>query len=212
MKNTLLIAITVLVSAGAGCQSPNKINTDKVVAINCNRSQLWQLCQQELKNRYFLLDRVDPRRGLITTYPMLSKQWFEFWRHDAVTTRDVAESSLQTIRRKVTIRLIKVKPTLPDNHKANNKNTNNTNNTAKYTVKCTVSVERLAFPEEIVSAEVQSGDIFSSDTYYANDYTASTNPTGKKGKLKGQWVYLGRDIALERNILRAIAHTAKKCD
>ena len=62
---------------------------------------LWDACQAEAHARFFTVDRQEYRSGLLTTVPMVSAQVFEPWRADAVTSHDVAESTLGTIRRTV---------------------------------------------------------------------------------------------------------------
>lgn len=66
-----------------------------------NFDNLWQASQYVLKKYHFALDIQDRRTGLISTEPMLGKQFFEFWRHDSTTRRDTSESTLQTIYRTV---------------------------------------------------------------------------------------------------------------
>ncbi len=66
---------------------------------------LWKACEKALHARHFRIDRRDYRGGLITTFPLISKQFFEIWRTDALGVDDVAESSLNTIRRTVRIEI-----------------------------------------------------------------------------------------------------------
>jgi hypothetical protein len=55
--------------------------------------------EDSARSRLFVLDRIDYRGGVITTRPMVSRQFFEPWRNDTTTLTDLAQSSLQTIRR-----------------------------------------------------------------------------------------------------------------
>jgi len=68
--------------------------------------RLWQASRHVLIGYHFHLDRQDSRAGVITTWPMTGKQFFEVWRSDAAQAVDTAESTLQTIYRavRVTIR------------------------------------------------------------------------------------------------------------
>jgi hypothetical protein len=50
---------------------------------------------------WFPIDLRDYRRGLLKTEPVTSKQFFEFWRKDSASFRDVEENSLGPIRRTV---------------------------------------------------------------------------------------------------------------
>jgi hypothetical protein len=65
--------------------------------------KLWNAAADEARGRMFVIDRRDYRGGVLTTEPLLSAQFFEPWRRDALKAEDVAESSLASIRR--TIRL-----------------------------------------------------------------------------------------------------------
>lgn len=62
---------------------------------------LWDASEQVLRRWLFTVDRRDFREGLLVTRPLVSRQWFEFWRPDTGTARGVAENSLATIRRTV---------------------------------------------------------------------------------------------------------------
>jgi hypothetical protein len=63
--------------------------------------KLWNACEGELYVRLFPIDRTQYRDGVLTSQCVVSKQFFEVWRTDAVSVHDVAESSLATIRRTV---------------------------------------------------------------------------------------------------------------
>jgi hypothetical protein len=62
---------------------------------------LWDSCERVAQDRHFRIARRDYRGGLLTTEPLVSRQWFEFWRSDGVRLRDVEEASLGPIRRTV---------------------------------------------------------------------------------------------------------------
>lgn len=74
--------------AGAYAQSPDF-------------QKLWTGCEDVARDYLFKLDRVDYREGVLTTQPLTSAQWFEFWRGDTRTSYDQAESSIATIRRTI---------------------------------------------------------------------------------------------------------------
>jgi hypothetical protein len=67
--------------------------------------RLWKACGQTLRNDQFEIQQEDYREGILTTWPMVSMQFFEFWRSDAGTFDDVMLDSLQTIRRSVRFEL-----------------------------------------------------------------------------------------------------------
>ncbi len=62
---------------------------------------LWNACERVLNRAQFKVDRHDYRQGLLTSVPVISKQFYEFWRDDGPTAEDVAESSLAEIRRTI---------------------------------------------------------------------------------------------------------------
>lgn len=70
----------------------------------------WRASQDVLTKYRFELDRLDRREGVIVTELMVGRQFFELWRHDCVTMRDKAESSLQTIYKRA---IVTIRPTSP---------------------------------------------------------------------------------------------------
>lgn len=63
--------------------------------------KLWDGCESVAFDYLFRISRRDYRSGLMTTEPMVSKQWFEPWRKDTTTVRDVEENSLGGVRRTI---------------------------------------------------------------------------------------------------------------
>jgi hypothetical protein len=64
-----------------------------------NFNALWSACEAVARDYLYELDRTDYRLGVISTKPMVSKVWFEFWRKDAGTCGWVWRDSVQTVRR-----------------------------------------------------------------------------------------------------------------
>jgi len=62
---------------------------------------LWYACEGAARHALFRLDREDYRDGVIITYPLISRQVFEFWRPDTPDIDDALKSSLSTIRRTI---------------------------------------------------------------------------------------------------------------
>lgn len=178
-------SILALAVAGQGCSKPASIPPEPLL-VQAEPDQLWQLCQTELKQRGFRLDRVDRRSGMIETYPLTSKQWFEFWRQDVVTDHDVAESSLHTIRRRVYLAV----SAQEDRHR----------------LQCRVAVERLSAPPELTSGQVRVRDIFSQ----AAGRIPTPAVSEKRKKHPPQWVPIGQDHALETDILQALRQTLQR--
>jgi hypothetical protein len=73
-----------------------------------NFDAYWQASLDVLRKYNFETDPArgalrDRRGGKIVSLPLVGKQWFEFWRHDAATWADYEESSIQTIYRTATV-------------------------------------------------------------------------------------------------------------
>jgi hypothetical protein len=64
-----------------------------------NFDALWSAAQEAARDHHFRIDRTDFRSGLITTAPLVSKQFFELWRNEVRDIDHLAESSLGTVRR-----------------------------------------------------------------------------------------------------------------
>ena len=64
---------------------------------------IWDAAQETLRRHRYRLDRVDRRAGVITTMPMISQHFFEFWRRDVATAEDLWEATLNPMRRWVTV-------------------------------------------------------------------------------------------------------------
>ena len=182
----LMLMFLALAVGGQGCSEPVSIAPEPLV-VQAEVDQLWQLCQTELKKRGFQLDRVDRRSGVIETYPLTSKQWFEFWCQDVVTAHDLAESSLHTIRRRV---YMAVTAAPEDRHR----------------LQCRVAVERLSAPLELTSGQVRVRDIFSQ----AAGRIPTPQVSEKRKKQPPQWLTIGQDHALENDILQAIQQTLNR--
>ncbi len=97
---TSVILAGLLTSVGACVWHTEPLQPQKsMTPAERNFDNLWQASQYVLKKYHFTLDIQDRRTGLISTEPILGKQFFEFWRHDSSTGRDTSESTLQTIYR-----------------------------------------------------------------------------------------------------------------
>jgi len=183
---SLTLVSLALAVGNQGCSEPIATAPEPIL-VQAEVDQIWQFCQTELKTRGFRLDRVDRRSGIIQTYPLTSKQWFEFWCQDVVTGHDLAESSLHTIRRRV---YIDVSAAPEDRHR----------------LQCRVAVERLSAPLELTSGQVRVRDIFGQ----AAGRIPTPQVSEKRKKHPPQWVPIGQDYALENDILQAIQRTLNR--
>ena len=101
------VPVAILLVSLAGCATYTNPPAGVALAVPADPQfdALWQASIEVLRRYRFRIDRQDRRAGVITTRAMLARHWFEFWRRDAVTTRDVLEGSLQTVYRRATIRI-----------------------------------------------------------------------------------------------------------
>ncbi|MBN2375997.1 MAG: hypothetical protein JXD22_06335 [Sedimentisphaerales bacterium] len=173
------IAVGIL----GGCASGNKGAPiiSRPIVVEAEADRLWQVSQEQIKRTGFTLDKVDRRGGVIQTYPLTSKQWFEFWCHDVVTFDDLAVSSLQSIRRIV---IIEFEP-LDEN---------------RFEVKCMVNIEKIAGDPAVISGQVQASDILGETI---GRVPAANLPGPRSGEV-AKWYFVGRDQALEAKILDSI--------
>jgi hypothetical protein len=168
----------------AGCAAePPRVDSGQTIEIKGDMDRVFRICQDELKNRGFELDRVDRRDGWIETFPMTSAQWFEFWRGDVVGDYAWAESNLQTVQRRV-------------------KMTVSTMNDQNVRLLCEVSVERREADSERVQTmgPVAARDLFSVRTGRIPGLGEGKSKTGAES----QWTPLGNDPELEHAILQRI--------
>ncbi len=104
----LTIVLALLVSTvGVGCAN----YTEPIAPLRPltpserNFRIVWRASLDVLRSYGFRIDRMDPRDGVISTFAMTGKHFFEFWRKDTATVSSAAESAIQTIYRDVTVTL-----------------------------------------------------------------------------------------------------------
>ena len=157
------------------------LNQPAVTSVNANNfDSLWTACREEVYSRFFALDRQDFRSGFMTTEPMVSKQFFELWRRDAVTVHDVESSSLATIRRTVQFRISKTD--------------------GGYKMEPRVLVERYSSSERRLTSIVEYQAAFSGPRVEGDAQTDAglALPTD-------YWYATGRDNALEKDLANMIS-------
>lgn len=155
------------------------------VAQSPDFQQLFSASEETAREFLFRIDRIDFRFGLLTTRPLISKQWFEFWRPDVRTWDDLAESSLTTIRRTIRFEFRHV-------------------NEGSYEVSPKVLVERQTWAESRITSAVVYRRVFQ------NEIDPQDRPRGTRESDVGvrlpnrYWTPIGRDPALETALVRSI--------
>ena len=142
---------------------------------------LWESCQEVLRRNRFRLDRVDRRAGVISTYPVTSQQFFEFWRQDVATFHDLMAASVNAIRRRVTVQVDREE-----------------SGAGAYRVSVVVAKEQLSARERQFNNSAAALRVFDNEL---------PGEAGERVLTRSSdcWVALGRDGAMERRLLRQIA-------
>lgn len=107
MRTFRSVCICVLLAALTGCGAYTyRVGPKKpLTGAAANFEAVWGAALHVLRSYNFEIDRQERRAGLITTKPLLGQHFFEFWRKDAVTPNDLAESTLHTIYRTVEVQI-----------------------------------------------------------------------------------------------------------
>ena len=138
---------------------------------------LWDACAQAARDRLFAIDRQDYRDGVLTTQPMVSKQFFEVWRHDTPLVSDTWKNSLQTLRRTIRWEIVR-------------------KDDGSYLAHPKVLIERQSF------AGIRITNAADYQSTFAIDTTVSGSRETDQGKTlpNSYWYAIGRDECLERDL------------
>lgn len=181
-KYLSLIMMALVILFLIGCAAKHQPQLDAVRANATSFDQVWEACLDSLGDHSFQVDRRDRRFGLIVSQPEIGKQFFEFWRKDAVSSNDVLNSSLHTIRRTVTIRITKQSPT-------------------QFQVDVEAQAQRISSPGSQLNSTAEAIELTGRagvpSSPRRSDYLS---PRGEP-----TWVDIGREGALEQAIMRDIA-------
>ena len=103
MKHSLICFWLSLAGGGVGCASTSSKSAETVPSsvgvVDSRYDRLMNVAEDVSRELLFKPATRDFRTGLLRTEPMVSAQWFEFWRSDVQTPADMAQSSLGKIRR-----------------------------------------------------------------------------------------------------------------
>jgi hypothetical protein len=153
---------------------------------------VWAVSKETARGYLCALDREDYRAGLITTVPLVSKQWFEPWRPDTGTAGDVWANSTATIRRTLRFEI------------------DRGNEDGTFTITPKVLVEREAVLERRLTSVSEYRQIFSGPRATpAVAITASeeSDPTLIPTKY---WYPIGRDTVMEKQVAERVRKGLEK--
>ena len=142
--------------------------------------KLWSACRTTLINDEFEIDQENYRLGLLTTFPMISKQFFEVWRSDAGDVHGVIWDSLQTIRRTVRFDFTR-RPN------------------GSYIVFPKVLIETCSHPERRITSQAQYSQAFTS----VAETPTIINDQGVAVATR-YWYSVGRDEAMEKELANSV--------
>ena len=112
MRTLAPMMIGLLAAAAlGGCTLTGGRATPIHSTIDPHFDALWDATTEVLGVYRFKIDRADRRGGVITTFPLVGRHWFEFWRKDATTNRDILEGTLHNDSREVTVNIIRIPST-----------------------------------------------------------------------------------------------------
>jgi hypothetical protein len=154
--------------------------------------RLWRSCEESARHFGFVPDRLDRRAGLITTQPLVSKQFFEFWRNDVATADDLSDSSLATYRRTLRFNIRKLDGTGPSAERG-------------YHAEPSVLIERQTIAERPITASVYLRQAFRAPRGRTGQRTVGS-PESDRGVYlpRTYWTPTGRDTALEAQVAEEV--------
>lgn len=178
-----ICVLALLCATQYGCvQTPGvRLESTQKLAVTDPSEQadrLWNAAIDTLRQRRFVLDRVDRSAGVITTLPETSQHLTEPWRKDVYTWRDLAESTLNPLRRWVEVRFAMDEGTW-------------------HAIEVIVHKERLSAPDRQFN---NSGAAYAFFGYSL----PSTTGLAKITPAQESWVNIGRDEHGEAHLLSAI--------
>ncbi len=160
-----------------------------------NKTEMMEITEDVLARMHFEIEKFDPNTGYIKTRPLEGAQFFEFWRSDNVGAYNWLLSNLHSVRRTIEIN---VDPVLRSTLSADSVAKAGTTKDEKY-IDCVVHIQRLSMPEQEVTSSARAYAMFSRSSPALQ--TLRINPEQQRDMA---WIDLGRDKALEREIVKRI--------
>jgi hypothetical protein len=175
----LMIALAACAALGvSGCGKQVSVSPSDPICLSLvGKTEMMETAQQILVKKKFIIEKYDIDAGYILTRPMRGSQFFEPWRGDTVGAANKAASNIHSIERVITM--------------------NFTQDTGQLCVECIVDSRRLSMPEKQLIANSQAAAVFVGGGTSGLELKPDTEEDIA-------WIDLGRDGALERDILERI--------
>ena len=188
-SRNIIIVMTILLPAMLiGCTEQRRPTQDTIAVVKqYSFDDVWTVCLTSLEDRGLQVDRQDRRFGLIVSEPIVGKQFFEFWRGDAVTSDDTLTSSLHTVRRIVSIQVVSQGP-------------------MNFEVSVQAKAQRVSIPADQLDNTAEAFEML-------RRHGVPASPSRRdyaRPRSEPVWVDIGREHALEQYILEDIANKLKK--
>lgn len=143
-----------------------------------NRDVVWERSVAVLNKLHFMVARESKQEGVIETYYRAGSNLFEPWNHDSFGYANRLESTLQSIRRKVTVTF---------------------ENTSPGMLVVVVRVDKEIEDVPGLAANYEGGATFSESQLLERDLDQVVGQSGPS-----RWLPRGNDPALEAEIMRQI--------
>lgn len=184
-----MVWILLVASCVAGCHetplATSFVSYQTVPAGEAEFSVLWETAKDVLRRHHFVLDDTDRRKGRITSLPVGSRHFFEFWRDDVVGKHDFWEATLCPIRRRASVRF------------------DRSGENRSCRIEVIVFKERLSRPERQFNSSAAAFHFFQESLPAVR--------TGAPIRAEDtQWVDLGRDPAMEARLLSRIMEASRR--
>lgn len=103
MKRELATVLLALAAAAGGCGGAAVRHENPMPLAGVEPPEAAEAARQVLRDMRFEVVRPDAGPGRIETEPLVGASWFEFWRQDTIGCDQVAEASLHTVLRRVSV-------------------------------------------------------------------------------------------------------------
>lgn len=178
MKKIKLLSILgwISISFLTGCTEKHAEYIERACLAGTSKETAMNATENILGKMHFTIDKSDAEYGYISTQPLRGAQSFELWRSENVGSFNSAEANLHTIRRTIEM--------------------NFTEETGQLCIDCIAKTERLSLPEKEVVSPSGASSMFTK-----SNRSAQRLALNRKQEAQMRWIDLGRDNALETEIL-----------